>query len=161
MNEGGLTHSIYRSLIGKAMMIPGRDTYRVPPPPGTKFKKSTGYPLIGGSFALTTEYINPAGLRTFICLHRSVHRYFPHTNTLYCVHVQLIELACQVKMVISAVPKTQLTLSLSSSNLLISGHSAKAYSHSALDRLSRYRVRNKLTSKLTFCLLYTSDAADE
>ena len=31
-------------------------------------------------------------------------------------------------MVISAVPKTQLTLSLSSSNLLISGHSAKAYS---------------------------------
>ena len=46
-------------------------------------------------------------------------------------------------MVISAVPKTQLTLSLSSSNLLISGHSAKAYSHSALDRLSRYRVRNK------------------
>ena len=58
-------------------------------------------------------------------------------------------------MVISAVPKTQLTLSLSSSNLLISGHSAKAYSHSALDRLSRYRVRNKLTSKLTFTTSYT------
>ena len=53
-------------------------------------------------------------------------------------------------MVISAVPKTQLTLSLSSSNLLISGHSAKAYSHSALDRLSRYRVRNKLTFKNSF-----------
>ena len=34
-------------------------TYRVPPP-GT----STRYPLIRGSFALTTEYINPAGLRT-------------------------------------------------------------------------------------------------
>ena len=45
---------------------------------------------------------------------------------------------------ISAVPKTQLTLSLSSSNLLISGHSAKEYSHSALDRLS------KLTCKLAF-----------
>ena len=58
-------------------------------------------------------------------------------------------------MVISAVPKTQLTLSLSSSNLLISGHSAKAYSHSALDRLSRYRVRNKLTFKLTFTTSYT------
>ena len=53
-------------------------------------------------------------------------------------------------MVISAVPKTQLTLSLSSSNLLISGHSAKAYSHSALDRLSRYRVRNKLTFQTYF-----------
>jgi hypothetical protein len=36
---------------------------------------------------LTTEYINPAGLRTFICLHHSVHRYLPQTNTLYCVHV--------------------------------------------------------------------------
>ena len=59
-------------------------------------------------------------------------------------------------MVISAVPKTQLTLSLSSSNLLISGHSAKAYSHSALDRLSRYRVRKKkLTFQTSFhCFLY-------